>query len=666
MIGLLAPLFLLGALAAAVPVVVHLVHRERKQPLAFPSLMFLRRVPFRSARRQRIRYWLLFLMRTAALLLVATAFARPWLDRPQSPADTAKGGRDIVVLVDRSYSMSARGVWERAQRAALQAVSRGDRVAVIAFGEQAQQLARLDEPLARAQAAVRQLAPGHDITRYAPALKLAATALNTSRGPAEIVVITDRQRSGWRGIEQVEVPANTEVRVVDVRAAQARNLAITNVEIDRSLVSGRERIALRARVDNRSAQAANVPVELHMSGRVQQRKTISAAAGGTAVVRFDPMFASNTAGEVRLAGRDDVAADDVAYFTTDARTAPIVRLVGVADDARFYFDNALTAGDARAFTVHRAARLSARELDDTDVLVLLDAALPEGTLGESLREFVRQGGGVVTAGLATGRIVERVDNPAAWVALDMAHPIFNAFRRTGDEPFAHVRTTRFVRGQPSPNATVLARFDDGSPAVTEERVGRGRIISVATSFSRRAGDLVLQPAFVPFAQQMVRYAASGAHVARAYTVGNVIDVNSFTPGDRDAVVITPSRQRVRLSPSAGARTLRIDEAGVYQIRGDADAATQLIAANVDVAESDLSPLDAKLFADVVAPRAQSAVAAAVPLSAGEREQQQSVWWYLLAIAFGLFMTETLVGNRISRVWTSGSVRAWERGSVSNE
>ena len=75
-----------GLLAVAIPIVVHLVHRERKEPLAFPSLMFLRRVPFRSARRQRIRYWLLFLLRTAALLLIATAFARPWIDRPQGSA----------------------------------------------------------------------------------------------------------------------------------------------------------------------------------------------------------------------------------------------------------------------------------------------------------------------------------------------------------------------------------------------------------------------------------------------------------------------------------------------------------------------------------------------------------------------------------------------------
>src|SRR5687768_17921951 len=102
--GLLAPLFLAGLLAVAVPILVHLVHRERKEPLAFPSLMFLRRVPFRSARRQRIRYWLLFMMRSLALILIAAAFARPWLQSTDAVAGAPAGGKDIVLLVDRSYS----------------------------------------------------------------------------------------------------------------------------------------------------------------------------------------------------------------------------------------------------------------------------------------------------------------------------------------------------------------------------------------------------------------------------------------------------------------------------------------------------------------------------------------------------------------------------------
>ena len=59
----LAPLLLLGVAALAVPILIHLVERERGQAIRFPSLMFLHKIPYKSLRRQRIRNWLLLLLR---------------------------------------------------------------------------------------------------------------------------------------------------------------------------------------------------------------------------------------------------------------------------------------------------------------------------------------------------------------------------------------------------------------------------------------------------------------------------------------------------------------------------------------------------------------------------------------------------------------------------
>ena len=70
----LTPLFLIGLAGLAVPVLLHLIQRERKQVVQFPSLMFLRRIPYQSVRRRRIRNWLLLLMRAAALALIVFAF----------------------------------------------------------------------------------------------------------------------------------------------------------------------------------------------------------------------------------------------------------------------------------------------------------------------------------------------------------------------------------------------------------------------------------------------------------------------------------------------------------------------------------------------------------------------------------------------------------------
>ena len=67
----LTPLFLAGLGAIAIPVLIHLIQREKKRVVEFPSLMFVRRIPYQSVRRRRIRHWALLLMRAAAIALMA-------------------------------------------------------------------------------------------------------------------------------------------------------------------------------------------------------------------------------------------------------------------------------------------------------------------------------------------------------------------------------------------------------------------------------------------------------------------------------------------------------------------------------------------------------------------------------------------------------------------
>ncbi len=74
----LAPLFLIGLAAIAVPIFVHLIQRERRNTVAFPSLMFIRRIPYQSVERRRIHNWPLLLLRLAALVLIVAAFSRPF------------------------------------------------------------------------------------------------------------------------------------------------------------------------------------------------------------------------------------------------------------------------------------------------------------------------------------------------------------------------------------------------------------------------------------------------------------------------------------------------------------------------------------------------------------------------------------------------------------
>src|SRR5205807_1182019 len=96
----LSPLFLAGLAALAIPVLIHLIQRERKTIVEFPSLMFLRRIPYQSVRRRRIHNWLLLLIRSAAVVLIVAAFARPFFH--QGTLAAAAGARQFSSAISRS------------------------------------------------------------------------------------------------------------------------------------------------------------------------------------------------------------------------------------------------------------------------------------------------------------------------------------------------------------------------------------------------------------------------------------------------------------------------------------------------------------------------------------------------------------------------------------
>src|SRR6266705_2201369 len=120
----LTPAFFLGLAAVAIPILVHLIQREKKRVVEFPSLMFVQRIPYQSVRRRRIRHWFLLLMRAAAIVLLVAAFARPFLPKAAEAAAAITGGsRELVVLLDQSASMGYGDHWKKAVDAARGAVS---------------------------------------------------------------------------------------------------------------------------------------------------------------------------------------------------------------------------------------------------------------------------------------------------------------------------------------------------------------------------------------------------------------------------------------------------------------------------------------------------------------------------------------------------------------
>ncbi len=118
--GFLAPWFLGGLAALGVPVFVHLLRKHVTIPRPVSSLMFFERGTQSSTRHRRLRYLLLFALRSALVLLVVLAFADPFMRRPATDAN----GRLLLIVLDNSFSMRAGTRFADAKQQALAAPGR--------------------------------------------------------------------------------------------------------------------------------------------------------------------------------------------------------------------------------------------------------------------------------------------------------------------------------------------------------------------------------------------------------------------------------------------------------------------------------------------------------------------------------------------------------------
>ncbi|MEX2153687.1 MAG: BatA domain-containing protein, partial [Gemmatimonadaceae bacterium] len=318
--GLLAPAFLAGLMAIAVPVVIHLIHRERRETVAFPSLMFLRKIPYRSVRRQKLRHLLLLALRCLAIGIVVAAFARPFFERRIAAAPSAGDGREVVLLLDRSYSMAYGSRWTRAMSAARTLagqVRAVDRISVVTFGSSAAQLVEPTSDAGRVDRAVASLLPGSEPTRYAAGFRMAAQILGASDLPRkEIVLISDFHRSGWSTNDDVSLPEGAAVRTVDVSRRETADVAVANVSIARTQSGDRVRATVTARATNLGPAASTVNATLELSGRRvdARRVTIPPRSSAQVVFASAPVTEAASRGVVRIT-TDSQPSNDAFYFT---------------------------------------------------------------------------------------------------------------------------------------------------------------------------------------------------------------------------------------------------------------------------------------------------------------------------------------------------------------
>jgi hypothetical protein len=637
----LSPLFLLGAAAAVVPIVLHLLRRQPEQRVRFAAVTFLKTAPVEHSSRRRLREWLLLALRVTALLLLALAFARPFFRRAGATGSTGT----TVVALDTSYSMSGPARFDKAKAMASEAIRSappGHDVAVVTFADQAAVLLRPTPDRGAALAAVAAVAPGFGSTRYRTGLNTSG-ALVARRG-GTIVVVTDLQETGWDAGEHATIPDGTRVEIRDV-GPLPENLAITGLrfESDRAIATIRNTgsrnrlVRARLRIDGKETSEASVPVEAHESAEallstIRARGTASPADGGVAAVTIDDA--------------DGIQADNVRYALMSEVTRPTVLVATTSGDlARdaFYLQQALAAGrsstktDVEGVSTSKLSAWTADQVARHAAVVLLSTRGLEPRGRETLSSYVAAGGGLLVAAgpdvdgnvvadvlgrNATLQVVSesagaRIDGTTSRLSTlapaDVRHPIFRAFgNEVASLGLVTFRSAAQIGGS---TCQTLAKFTSGDAALVDCASGSGHAVVVASDLNNEWNDFPLRASFVPFVHETVRYLSTSRERAGDYVVGEVPGGVPPVPG-----VVTPPVARSSV------------------------VIARKIVVNVDTRESDPSRIPADEFQAAVT---QLEDAGATEARAGliEQESGQHLWQFLLALMIATLAVEGVVAAR---------------------
>lgn len=525
----LHPGLLAGGLLAGLPVVLHLVMRQRPQRLELPTLRFIKARQASNRRTLKLRQLLLLALRMAAIAALAFALARPsaklfgWLGSREGPITA-------VLVFDTSPRMAY--VSEQKSRLAaaqafaaelLQKLPEKSEIGVIETSGGAP-VYEADPTIARQR--IENLKLGGRGMPLSAACESAAQLLAEAKNPRrELYVFTDLSVGAWSGNRAGEwmrraVDAGvSRVQIVDVGVDEPQNYALGNVALSDQTIIGRRPLNITCGVSGVGPETRRLvrllvidPQTQKLVERGRQEVVVPADGVGEADFSLGALDLGVHQGEIRIDDADSLPDDNVRYFTVEAR--PPEKLLVVAPNPpqrrAEYFVEAVAGRELRIngsapYDVKTVAydALQREELDGFGAVVMLDPPALAETVWQQLESYVRGGGGLLTflgpaanpqalnadlpQQLLPGKLGIRARYPRGDLSLNLdadQHPSLADFRPVKNAvPWEDFPVYMYWRIEPSPDATLVVPLNNQHPLILEKSLGRGRALTVLTPVS---------------------------------------------------------------------------------------------------------------------------------------------------------------------------------------
>ena len=551
----LNPLVLLGLVAAAIPLIIHLFNFRRPKRVEFSSLVFLREVQRSTMQRVRIKQWLLLLLRTLAIALLVIGFARPTIRGGLSDWFGSEAPGAVVIIVDDSPSMTVRdagGARSDQARRVAQAIARTtdsrDEVYIRTTGS----IGTADAPGpggAAAAARLESIVPGASTGTLESAIRGAMRTLQgSSLDRREVYVVTDLQRSILVDTMtaaptdlSAALPSETTLRLVAIGSGDEANVSVTDVRVVSRIVEFGQPVRIEVDLINHGpTTAVGYAAGLELEGTRVAQVSADLPPGERVTLEFvaSPPARGWLSGRVEIED-DAFPADNERHFTLFVPERRRLLLVLGERAETGFLQTALSpelTGDRLGFDVKTIGEraLSAARLSDHDVIILHGpVSLSSGEI-ERLVRFVEEGGGLLWfpaldpiladyqalltelgAGTVRGVSRGRAETSPLDVVdrIEQDHALFEGLFDRNGGAVERPEISRRLEYEPGPGAELtLMRSAGGSPYLQEIRAGKGMVLLLTSAPEPTWTDLPTRGLFLPLLYRSIFLLSSSGSV----------------------------------------------------------------------------------------------------------------------------------------------------------
>ncbi len=655
----LFPLYLAGAAAIIAPILLHLRRRPPQDRVEFSSLLFLDAQTPVPVSKRRLENWLLLLLRCLALILLALMFSRPFVQSESAAA--ASPNHATLILLDRSASMRRGDLWKQAVAEAesqLKAAKLTDRIALAVFDRELTTVWSFEEDcntpanrLTAAQSRLAELTPTWNATQLDRALIAAVPSFDSSTTTLKkrIHLISDLQEgTKLDALRTIAWPAELTLKVHRIDPATNDNFSIGLAAREQD---GGADTLVRLRLSNTRDSALRDFTLAWQDAPKSDAITAQIPPGASRILTAPPN--STNATTLNLSG-DTFDFDNSIFIAPPQPRTVRIHFLGkdaTRDEASsplYYLARALQPTDTLAPVLTADEKLPAQA---PDVLFIVGDASSAG-----LRDYVERGGFLVTVpsdatllkavtGLDLTITADASDEYRMLADVKTEHPLLKPFADPKLRDFTKLRfwKHRIIQGAgDSVPLEMLAKFDNGHPAILSARIGKGTLIVLASGWHPGDSQFALSTKFVPLLYGWLAAAGFSHDPAATLLVGDTLPLDAT----QSHTITDPENKPHSLKPG---ETFTATQIGLHKVQSSVH--TQLVAVNLPPDEGRVLPLEPQKLAEYGIKLASASEAIATSettdqrLTATDTEQRQNLWWWFLVTLLAVLLLETALAGR---------------------